>query len=135
MADVFSKAKRSWVMSRIHGKDTQPEKVVRKLLHQSGFRFRLHQKDLPGNPDIVLPRYKAVIQVFGCFWHGHNCKDGRRPRSNKRYWNAKLDKNKRRDSINAQRLRRLGWRQAIVWECETRNLDLMKKRLTRLLRS
>src|SRR5712692_3544556 len=135
MVDVFSKAKRSWVMSRIHGKDTRPEKVVRKLLHLSGFRFRLHRKDLPGNPDIVLPRHKAVVQVFGCFWHGHNCKDGRRPRSNKKYWNAKLERNKRRDSMNSQRLRRLGWRLEVVWECETRNLDRVRKRLTRFLRS
>lgn len=119
-------------MSRIHGKDTQPEQVVRKLLHKSGFRYRLHRKDLPGSPDVVLPRYKTVVQVFGCFWHGHSCKDGRRPRSNTIYWNAKLDRNKRRDSLNSLKLRRMGWRQIVIWECDTTNLDLVRKRLTRL---
>jgi DNA mismatch endonuclease, patch repair protein len=134
MTDVFSKSMRSWVMSRIHGKDTRPEKQVRSLLHVRGFRFSLHRKDLPGNPDIVLPRYGTVVQVQGCFWHGHSCKEGRRPRSNRKYWNAKLDRNKRRDSLNARMLRRLGWRRIVVWECQVKKLDDVGRRLTKLIR-
>jgi len=132
--DVFSKAKRSWVMSRIRGKDTRPEKLVRKLLHIHGFRFRLHRKDLPGHPDIVLPRYKAVVQIFGCFWHGHRCQKGRRPLSNTMYWNSKLDRNMRRDTLNSRRLRKLGWRQIIVWECQVKKNPVgIEKRLERIL--
>src|SRR5437879_13729116 len=95
MTDVFSKAKRSWVMSRIRGKNTLPEKLVRSMLHAHGFRFRLHRRDLPGSPDIVLSKYRTVVLVNGCFWHGHNCNDGRRPRSNTSYWNRKLTRNTR----------------------------------------
>ena len=82
MADVFSKAKRSWLMGRVRGKDTLPERRVRSFLHRHGFRFRLHESSLPGKPDVVLPKHRTVVFVNGCFWHGHNCKDGRRPRSN-----------------------------------------------------
>lgn len=122
-------------MSRIHSVDTEPEKEVRSLLHRRGFRFSLHRKDLPGNPDIVLPRYRTVVQVQGCFWHGHSCKDGRRPLSNRKYWNAKLDRNKRRDAVNARSLRRMGWRRIVVWECEINRLDRVDQRLTTLIKS
>jgi DNA mismatch endonuclease (patch repair protein) len=121
-------------MSRIRGKDTEPEKRVRSLLHTRGFRFSLHRKDLPGKPDIVLPRYRTVVQVQGCFWHGHSCREGRRPRSNREYWNAKLDRNKRRDALNARLLRRLGWRRIVVWECEVKKVDSIGRRLTKLIR-
>jgi DNA mismatch endonuclease, patch repair protein len=94
MADMFSKDRRSEIMRRIEGKNAQPELRVRRLLHALGFRFRLHRKDLPGNPDIVLPKRKTVLFVHGCFWHGHSCKKGsanRRPKGNTVYWNKKLD--------------------------------------------
>src|SRR5687768_11437646 len=92
--DVFTKARRSEIMRRITDKDTQPEMAVRRLLHRMGYRFRLHRKDLPGNPDVVLPRWKTAVFVHGCFWHGHDCKKGsgnRRPKSNTAYWNTKID--------------------------------------------
>src|SRR5438105_145173 len=133
MADVFSKAKRSWVMSRIRGRNTRPEKMVRHLLRVLGFRFRSHG-DLPGHPDIVLPQFKTAIQVFGCFWHGHRCQRGRRPLTNKKYWNAKLDRNKRRDRLNSRRIRKLGWRQIVVWECQvTKNPARVRERLAQSL--
>jgi DNA mismatch endonuclease (patch repair protein) len=132
MADMFSKDRRSEIMRRIAGKNTQPELRVRRLLHALGFRFRLHRKDLPGNPDIVFPKRKTVIFVHGCFWHGHNCRKGsarRRPKSNAAYWNMKLDRNIRRDKDNAKRLNRLGWKRIIIWSCETNDLNRLEKLL------
>lgn len=129
--DTFSKEKRSWVMSRIGGKNTTPEIAVRRFLHARGFRFRLHRKDFPGCPDIVLPKYRTAILVHGCFWHGHTCKDGRRPRSNQDYWNAKLERNAKRDAKNARRLRALGWRRIVVWECQARDERLLERRIIR----
>ena len=117
MADVFSKKKRSDIMSRIGSKNTKPEVVLRKALHRLGYRYRLHEKTLPGKPDIVLPKYHTVIQVRGCFWHGHNCIDGHIPKSNEGYWNQKLLKNKQRDRVNDRELRNAGWTVIVVWEC------------------
>jgi len=122
-------------MSRIHGYDTQPELILRRFLRSHRFRFELHRDDLPGKPDVVLTRHRAVIFVHGCFWHGHRCKGGRRPRSNVDYWHAKLDKNKKRDSQNARQLRRLGWKRVVVWACQLKDLDRLYTRLINLLES
>jgi DNA mismatch endonuclease (patch repair protein) len=123
-------AERSAIMSRIRSKDTKPEMLVRKALHRLGFRFRLHALSLPGRPDIVLPKYKTIIQVKGCFWHGHTCRDGREPKSNREYWVPKLIRNKQRDISNDRKLRRLGWSVHNLWECRIcafsqEGLDLM----------
>jgi len=106
-------------MSRIRGRDTQPEKKVRSALHRAGFRFRLHRKDLPGRPDIVLPKYRTVVFVHGCFWHRHRgCKFAYEPKSRPAFWNEKFRGNVARDRRNASDLRRLGWRVVTIWECE-----------------
>ena len=133
MADVFTATKRSWVMSRIRGQDTVPELVVRRILHSMGYSFRLHRSDLPGTPDIVLPKHRAAIFVHGCFWHAHSCLKGRRPQTNKKFWTTKLKQNVRRDIRNARELRRLGWKRIVIWECETRKSGRVERRLTRML--
>ena len=126
--DKLTKEKRSWNMSRIRGKDTRPEKIVRSVLHKDGFRFRLNRKDLPGKPDIVLPKYKSVIMVHGCFWHQHkNCKYATVPKSNTAFWISKLDGNVKRDKKNISALKRLGYRVIIMWECQI--LDKNKTRI------
>lgn len=130
MTDMVSAERRSQIMARIHSTDTTPEMAVRRLLHRMGYRFRLHVRDLPGCPDVVLPKYRTAVLVHGCFWHGHRCKDGRRPKSNMDYWNKKLDRNKRRDRINRQRLRRAGWKPVVVWACQCTDED----RLTEIIR-
>jgi DNA mismatch endonuclease, patch repair protein len=114
---------RSLNMSRIRSKDTKPEMLVRRALHKLGFRFRLHVRNLPGCPDIVLPKYQTIIQVKGCFWHGHNCPDGRLPKSNREYWIPKLFGNKKRDQVNDRKLRRLGWSVKGLWECRISRCD------------
>ena len=116
--DKFTAEKRSLIMSSVGSKNTKPEMYVRSTLHNNGLRFRLYRKDLPGSPDIVLPRFKTVIFVNGCFWHGHDCPKGRRPASNLDFWNEKLDRNLRRDKENHRALRDKGWRVIIIWECE-----------------
>jgi DNA mismatch endonuclease (patch repair protein) len=118
VADTFSRAKRSEVMSRIRGMNTQPELAVRRTLHRLGHRFRLHVMSLPGRPDILLPKHRTVIQVKGCFWHAHFCLGGRIPPG--KYWRAKFARNQLRDRRNERRLRRLGWRVVTVWECRVR---------------
>ncbi|MBK8541814.1 MAG: DNA mismatch endonuclease Vsr [Ardenticatenia bacterium] len=121
MADVFPQDKRSWIMSRVRSRDTRPERTVRSLVHRMGYRFRLHGRDLPGHPDIVLPRHKKAILVHGCFWHGHEqCPRSKRPATNAAFWAKKLDGNIARDSAYLDELRRLGWGVLVVWECETR---------------
>jgi len=129
MMDMVTPSRRSEIMACIKSKDTKPERLVRSLLHRMGYRFRLHRPDLPGKPDIVLPRFQAVIFVHGCFWHGHNCKDGRRPKSNTEYWNEKLDRNVDRHRRNMRLLRRAGWRPLVIWECQCND----EKRLRGLL--
>jgi DNA mismatch endonuclease (patch repair protein) len=121
MVDKFSKEKRSDVMSKIDGKNTAPEVFVRSLLHRSGFRFRLHARELPGKPDIVLPKYQAVVFVHGCFWHGHDCSRGKRPASNQQFWNEKLQKNLDRDARNITSLTERGWTVFVVWQCELKS--------------
>lgn len=118
MADVFSKAKRSWVMSRIHGKHTTPERTLRSLLHRAGYRFSLHASALPGRPDIVLPKYRTAILVHGCFWHRHpGCCFATTPANNRAFWLAKFAGNVERDRRKATALRQLGWSVITVWEC------------------
>jgi DNA mismatch endonuclease (patch repair protein) len=119
MTDVFSQAKRSWVMSRIRGKHTGPEKAVRSFLHRAGLRFRLHVRELPGCPDIVLPKYKAVIFVHGCFWHHHaRCNQAVYPKKRRDFWRAKIDGAVQRDRKAVRLLHRSGWNVITVWECQ-----------------
>ncbi|MCY4328367.1 MAG: DNA mismatch endonuclease Vsr [Rhodobacteraceae bacterium] len=108
---------RSRMMAGIRGKDTQPERLIRSALHRRGFRFRLHRADLPGTPDIVLPRYRCVILVHGCFWHGHDCHLFRWPATRSVFWKEKITANRARDHRNHQALRAAGWRVATLWEC------------------
>lgn len=117
MTDVVSPETRSRMMSGIRGKDTQPEMLIRKLLHGRGFRYRLHDKKLPGKPDIVLPRYRAVIMIHGCFWHGHDCHLFRWPSTRSEWWQKKIKGNRDHDSLIIAKLKDSGWRQAYVWEC------------------
>lgn len=120
LPERISKEVRSRNMSRIRSRDTKPEKKVRGLLHAAGFRFRLHRRDLPGTPDIVLPKWRAVVDVRGCFWHDHGCHLSTRPDQNADFWNRKLTENAGRDARNAALLQELGWRHLIVWECALR---------------
>lgn len=135
MADKIEKAVRSANMSKIKSKDTKPELKVRRILHKLGYRFRLHRRDIPGRPDIVLPRHKTVIFVNGCFWHRHNeCKEASRPKTNSEYWEIKLNKNVERDRKNYSELTRSGWKIVTFWECELEkdveiNTFLVSKRL------
>jgi len=115
---------RSRNMSAIISKNTKPEIKVRKILHSMGYRFRLHSKDLPGSPDIVLPKYKTVIFVHGCFWHRHeNCKYASTPKTRKEFWNKKFTENKKRDSEIQEKIKILDWRSVVIWECETKNIE------------
>lgn len=119
MTDTISVEHRSWVMSQIHSENTKPEMLVRSFLHRNGFRFRLHVKKLPGRPDIVLAKYKTVVEVRGCFWHHHeNCKSGVFPKSHSDFWIEKFRKNTERDARNENALKELGWNVIVVWECE-----------------
>ena len=130
MTDIFSILKRSRIMASVKGKDTKPEMIVRKYLFSKGLRYRLHDKKLPGSPDIVLPKYKTVIFVNGCFWHGHEgCKNYRLPKSNEFYWEQKIRRNKARDIANEFVLQSQGWNVINIWECEIKNI---KERLTNL---
>jgi DNA mismatch endonuclease (patch repair protein) len=116
-------------MSQVKGRDTKPEKVVRSLLHRLGYRFRLHRKDLPGKPDIVLPKHRKVIFVHGCFWHGHTgCKRSARPTDNAEFWNIKIDGNIKRDIDNLAKMQSAGWDALVIWQCETKKeADLIEK--------
>lgn len=118
---------RSALMAMVRGKDTKPELVVRSTLHAMGFRFRLHRRDLPGSPDIVLPRLRLAILVHGCFWHRHEgCRLASMPKTRKDFWGAKFEANVRRDRRNVEAIRGLGWRAEVVWECETRSSNLIE---------
>jgi len=132
----MSKEKRSWIMSRIKDKNTEPEKRIRSMLHELGYRFRLHRKDLPGRPDVVLPKYKTVIFVHGCFWHRHRgCKYSYQPKSRVEFWKTKFDTNVERDERNTEKLKKLGWRVLIIWECELEQKpEKLIRRLTEISR-
>ncbi|MDI7267573.1 MAG: very short patch repair endonuclease [Myxococcota bacterium] len=134
MTDVFSRPKRSWIMSRVRGQNTQPELIVRSSLHRRGHRFRLHVRELPGCPDIVLPRHRSVVFVHGCFWHGHKgCRLAALPTTRRLFWRTKFSGNARRDTLVVRRLRRLGWRVLIVWQCQTHDGERLAGRLSRFL--
>lgn len=122
-------------MGRIRSKDTKPEKTVRSILHGLGYRFRLHRKDLPGRPDIVLPRHMKIILVHGCFWHGHTCRLASKPKSNGSYWSGKIQRNKDRDARNLAALEAAGWSVLELWECDIRRLEGIEARLIDFLQS
>ncbi len=128
--DVFSKKKRSEIMRAVKSRDTGPEMKIRKALHALGFRYRLNDKRLPGSPDLVFPKHRAVLFVHGCFWHGHDCARGRRtPKSNARYWREKIERNVKRDAIARAALRRMGWRVKISWECDLQDAGREAKKV------
>jgi DNA mismatch endonuclease (patch repair protein) len=134
MVDFLDPVERSSHMRRIRKRDTKPELVVRRIVHALGFRFRLHRRDLPGTPDIVLPRHRKVIQVHGCFWHQHEgCRLARQPKSRLGYWLPKLARNMERDRAAKADLERLGWRGLTVWECQTKDCDMLEAVLRRFL--
>ena len=121
---------RSWNMSRIRSANTKPEMIVRSLLHRMGYRFRLHRKDLPGKPDIVLPKFKAIIFIHGCFWHRHiNCKYAYMPKSKQKFWETKFKSNVERDKKVRKQLEEKGWKNLIIWECELLNIESVKNKL------
>lgn len=134
--DVFSPAERSRVMRAVKSGDTTPELIVRRLVHGLGYRYRLHAGDLPGKPDLVLPRHGKAIFVHGCFWHRHRCSAGQStPASRVNYWQAKFERNVARDRANLRKLRREGWSVLVVWECQTKvaRLQALERRLLRFL--
>jgi DNA mismatch endonuclease (patch repair protein) len=131
VADRISRQKRSWNMSRIRGRNTKPELIVRSLLHRMGFRYRLHVRTLPGCPDIVLPKYKVILLVHGCFWHRHGCKSTATPKSNTLFWKTKFDGNVARDAVVVKQLRACGWRVLTIWACKVNDEGKLKKQLER----
>lgn len=137
MSDKLTPEKRSWNMSRIKGKDTKIEVEVRKYLFSKGYRFRKNDKRYPGKPDIVLPKYHVAIFVHGCFWHRHEgCKDATTPKTRTEFWLEKFDKNVKNDQIKQEKLRELGWKVIVIWECELKRsfqeaMDKVEKELTR----
>ncbi len=134
MPERLTPDQRSRNMSRVRNRNTEPELVVRRALHSMGYRFRLHRKDLPGSPDIVLPKYKTVVFVHGCFWHGHpGCKKASRPATNIDFWGRKLDRNLMRDKEAREELEKLGWIVLIVWQCELKDAPKLQNRFDKLL--
>jgi DNA mismatch endonuclease (patch repair protein) len=135
MVDSLSKEKRSWNMSRIRSKDTKPEKIVRSLLHRMGYRFRLHMQDLPGKPDVVLPKYKTVIFVHGCFWHRHpKCKYAYTPKSRIEFWEKKFADNIARFKIVKKELKHLQWNVFVIWECELSKQESVVNKLEKYIK-
>jgi DNA mismatch endonuclease (patch repair protein) len=123
-------------MSRITSKDTAPEVIFRRLIHRAGFRYRLHVKTLPGKPDLVLKKYRTVVFIHGCFWHGHEgCKRGNMPKTNKKYWKNKIERNIARDKKNVKILKRSGWNVFIVWECELKEPENVLKKFHRFIKT
>lgn len=139
MVDVVDRATRSRMMSGIRGRNTKPEILIRRLLHLHGFRFRLHVRDLPGKPDIVLPRYHAIVFVHGCFWHGHDCPLFKWPGTRPDFWREKIGRNQAKDNLVREALLANGWRVGIVWECALRgagkNIEGVAQSLSEWLRS
>lgn len=135
MADIFSKTKRSEVMSKVTAKDTRPEIKVRKYLFSKGFRYRKNDKRFPGKPDIVLPKYKTVIFVHGCFWHHHeNCRAAVLPRTNHEFWKDKMQTNVKRDKKNQRDLKKLGWKVIIIWQCQIKNRELFERKMKQVMK-
>jgi DNA mismatch endonuclease (patch repair protein) len=136
MVDVHTKKQRSYNMSQIHSKDTRPEIVVRSMVHRMGYRYRLHKKELPGKPDLVLARHRKIIFVHGCFWHMHNCRYGKVvPQTNVKFWQKKRLGNVARDKRNIRKLRTAGWKVLVVWECQARDTRQLIKKLESFLTS
>ena len=127
MTDIITKENRSWNMSRIKSRNTKPELIVRSFLHKEGFRFRLHKSNLPGKPDITLPKYKTVVFINGCFWHRHkSCRYAYNPKSRIKFWNNKFNTNMVRDKRNKKELENLGWKVVVIWECNI-SMDKLEK--------
>jgi len=134
MVDVHTKEQRSFNMSRIRNKNTRPEMIVRSLVHQMGYRYALHRKDLLGKPDLVLTRHRKIIFVHGCFWHMHKCRYGSvTPATNTKFWRTKREGNVARDKRNLRKLRKDGWKVLVIWECETRNSAKLISKLRKFL--
>jgi DNA mismatch endonuclease (patch repair protein) len=134
--DIVDTKTRSRMMSRVRSKDTQPEMIARRYFWRQGLRYRLHVKELPGRPDIVFPKHRAIVEVRGCFWHGHQgCSKFQWPRSSKAFWRAKILRNRERDAANLRALRRQGWRVFVVWEChlEKRSEAMLPKLTGRII--
>jgi DNA mismatch endonuclease, patch repair protein len=134
MADNLTPQQRRRNMSRVKGRDTKPELLVRSIVHRLGYRFRLHGKGLPGKPDLVLARHRKVIFVHGCFWHGHaGCRRAARPSTNREFWDKKIDGNVERDAANVKALVRAGWKVLVVWQCAMKDRARLEKRLGEFL--
>lgn len=136
MVDTLSPKARSALMSRVRGRDTKPEMAVRRMLHRLGYRYRLHRRDLPAKPDLVFVGRKKIVLVHGCFWHGHadpRCKLARTPKSRVEFWTGKVAYNRARDARNTAALEALGWRVAVVWECELKDMAAVRRRLVKFL--
>ena len=134
MVDVFTREKRSRIMSSVKGKDTKPEVAVRRLLHRAGYRFRIHERSLPGRPDLYFSKRRKVIFVNGCFWHGHDdCRRAALPNSNKNFWNEKIQANKDRDIRNQRKLVEIGVNCLTVWECQLKDIKAVTQRLVEFL--
>jgi DNA mismatch endonuclease, patch repair protein len=136
MTDKVSKEKRSEIMSLVRSKNTSPEKMVRKILHEKGFRFRLYRNDLPGTPDIVLPKHRKIVFVHGCYWHGHKgCPRAKLPTTNEEYWEKKIRNNKLRHKKAEKKLKKDGWQIIVIWECELKNIEKASKKLIKFMKS
>jgi DNA mismatch endonuclease (patch repair protein) len=136
LADIFTIEKRSQIMASISGKETKPEIAVRSFLFRQGFRFRKNVKTLPGKPDVVLPKFKTVILIHGCFWHGHKkCKRASLPKTNSSFWNEKIERNIMRDKKIYLELKKLGWSVITIWQCELRNRETFKSKMDGLVRA
>jgi DNA mismatch endonuclease, patch repair protein len=132
--DTVTAERRSWVMSLVKSKDTEPERLVRQIASALGYRYRLHGRNLPGRPDLVFAGRRSVIFVHGCFWHQHKkCIRSKRPKGHAAYWNAKLDRNMQRDCQNFRELKRLGWRVLTIWECQLKEPEAVSARIAGLL--
>ena len=136
MADIYRPNKRSEIMARVRTTGTRPERIVRQVAHGLELRFRLHRKDLPGRPDLVFPRYRKVIFVHGCFWHGHkHCKKAKLPTTNRTFWESKLMRNVQRDQSNIDAFYRAGWQVLIVWECQTKDPESIAASISLFLKN
>lgn len=131
--DTVSAKKRSEIMGSIRSKNTSPELIVRHIVFKMGYRYRLFRTDLPGKPDLAFIKLKKVIFVNGCFWHGHNCRNNLRPKTNEEYWNRKITQNIERDKRNYRKLNRIGWSYCVIWECETRNSVRLTQKIIKFL--
>lgn len=131
--DIFNKTERSYIMAKVKQKSTEPEIIIRKFLFSEGFRYRVNVRSLPGSPDIVLPKYRTLIFVHGCFWHGHTCRAGHLPSSNLSYWQPKIEKNIERDQKKIDDLKKQGWNVIVVWQCEIKTVEKRKIRFSTLI--